>query len=328
MEIIITGANGFVGAALCRYMHQAGHKVIGVGRQPEPPAQLRQYASYKAADITQIMPDFAAEVCIHAGALASDTASFLDLYAANVSGTANVLQAARNCSYFIQISSSSVYAFGNKPMQEHEATLEKKLSRYGTTKLIAERLLEISIPAEQKRLILRPRAIYGLGDRVLLPRLLNLVKNNKQYLPVPPAVQTSLTHVDNIGYAINLFLQNQNQPALQIFNVADEPHYNLRETIIRVMAAVYPKPIKKIQVPVAIPKLLVWLNKYLPINPQLNSFALSMLTQSAVLDISIIKKEFGYNPVQNLNATLLNLSRWINDLGGVQEYVRKQITAP
>jgi nucleoside-diphosphate-sugar epimerase len=243
-------------------------------------------------------------------------------------GTVQVLQASVNCQYFIQISSSSVYAFGHHAMPETAASLKNKLSSYGTTKLLAERLLESQIPAGQHRLILRPRGIYGLGDRVLLPRLLSLVKKDKLYLPVPPSIQTSLTHVENIGYAINLFLQQPNPPALQIFNVADEFPYNLREALLRVITSIYGKPLRQVPVPVAMFRMLVALNKILRISPRLNLMALGMLTQNAVLDLTQIKKHLQYSPQLALIQTIPEISRWVNSLGGIAAYLEKQDAAP
>jgi 2-alkyl-3-oxoalkanoate reductase len=328
MKVLITGANGFVGAALCRYFYKAGHTVIGLGRQAKPPAQLRQYADYISGDITQKLPALNADVCIHAAALTSDTAHYQDLYANNVMGTVQVLQAAVNCKFFIQISSSSVYAFGNQALPEQAASLKNKLTPYGTTKLLAERLLETQIPEGQHRLILRPRGIYGIGDRVLLPRLLRLVKEDKIYLPVPPTVQTSLTHVENIGYAISLFLQKQNQPPLQIFNVADEPVYNLRETIMRATTAVYQKPLKMIPVPATAFKLLVGLNKLFRFSPGLNPMTQRILTQNAILDITEIKKKLNYSPRLTFDQTVPDISQWITGLGGVDAYLAQKESAP
>ncbi len=328
MKIVITGANGFVGAALCRYFSKAGHSVIAVGRQVEPPANLLKYATYIPADISTTLPLIEAHVCIHAAGLASDTATYPELYQNNVTGTKNILAAAANCQYFIQISSSSVYNFGSQPMLEHEASLEANLSDYGQTKLLAELLVQEYIPVNQKRLILRPRAIYGLGDRVLLPRLLKLVNRNKLYCPVPPDIQTSLTHVENIAYAISLFLQKENPAALQVYNIADEPGYNLRESAIQILEAVNQKPLKLITVPAAALKALVSINNIVPISPNLNPFVLGMLTKHSVLDISKIKKELNFAPAHTFNNTISDISQWITGMGGLPEYKKSYQEAP
>src|SRR5690606_15645227 len=108
-----------------------------------------------------------ADVCIHTAALPSDTDTYKSLIISNVEGTLNVVDAARKCRSFVYISSSSVYEFGQWPVSEDEASLQSSLSDYGETKLLAEEIVDLDIPEHQKRLILRPRAIYGKGEQLL-----------------------------------------------------------------------------------------------------------------------------------------------------------------
>ena len=52
MKIGITGANGFVGAALCRYFYKKGHEIIAIGSRENPSQHLLKIAKYIQADIT------------------------------------------------------------------------------------------------------------------------------------------------------------------------------------------------------------------------------------------------------------------------------------
>ncbi|MDB5264094.1 MAG: NAD(P)-dependent oxidoreductase [Adhaeribacter sp.] len=328
MKILITGANGFVGAALCRYFHQQGHTILALGRQSKPHPNLAAIADYLPADITQTLKPFRADVCIHAAALASDTAAYKDLYHNNVKGTCQVLRAARHCAYFVQVSSSSVYQFGKAPAKESDATLNANLSPYGRTKLIAEQLVLENIPTSQKRIILRPRAIYGIGDRVLLPRLLHLVKGNIIFCPVPATVQTSLTYIGNIGYAIDLFLQQIKPPRMQIYNIADAPAYNLRKSILQLLTAIYPPDAAYCQVPIFLLKLLGGINKMVPFSARLNPFVLHSLTQNALLDTGTSKAGLGYEPQYNFEDTYPQIAAWLQQLGGPDWYLKNLTQAP
>ncbi|GEO04533.1 dTDP-4-dehydrorhamnose 3,5-epimerase [Adhaeribacter aerolatus] len=328
MKIVITGANGFVGAALCRYFYQQGHSILAVGRQAKSHPNLAAIAEYLSADITQSLPPFRADVCIHAAALASDTATYQDLHENNVTGTRQVLAAARFCEYFVQISSSSVYQFKNIPAKESSATLAANRSPYGKTKLLADNLVGEDIPAGQKRIILRPRAIYGIGDRVLLPRLLELIKRNIVFCPVSAQISTSLTHVDNIAYAINLFLRQASQPALQIYNVADAPVYNLRQCVLQLLSAVYQQELKVCSIPVSLLKLLTDLNKIVPFSAKLNPLVLNTLTQSAVLDISAIRENLGYQPRYYFENRYPQIAAWLHGVGGLNYYLNNLAQMP
>jgi DNA-binding NtrC family response regulator len=61
------------------------------------------------------------------------------------------------------------------------------------------------------KFILRPRAIYGINDRLILPRLLKLVKGNRILFPKHITDKISLTHISNFISAIDLCIQNSKQ---------------------------------------------------------------------------------------------------------------------
>jgi 2-alkyl-3-oxoalkanoate reductase len=328
MKIVVTGATGFVGATLVRRLAQAGHTVLATGRQSSPPPNLLQYAEYRQADITRPQPLFKADACIHAAALASDTASYDRLYAANVEGSRQVVQAARNCAHFIQISSSSVYRFHMEAVREQEAFPCPQLSPYGLSKLLAEKVVMSERESYGHTLILRPRAIYGVGDRVLLPRLLKLLVGKTILCPVEKDTRTSLTHVDNLVYAVMLFLEQKPCPSHQTFNVADEPVYLLREVIIDLLKGITSSALTVRHVPSKGLRLLVQLNEYLRIGTSFTRFSLESLTQSAVLDTSSVRSGLGYRPRHNFLDALPLLTEWIQWQGGVQSYLTQQEQAP
>ncbi|MFM2267552.1 MAG: hypothetical protein RL757_993, partial [Bacteroidota bacterium] len=236
MKIFITGATGFVGASLTRYFAESGkHEVIALGRTANPPKQLLDVATYQQFDLSEKKNKYLdGDMVIHAAALASDSASYEDLYAANVVGTANLAQMSAGCGVFVLISSSSVYSFRNNlPKQENEAGNDFQfLTDYGKTKWLSEKMLHALPNAQQKRLILRPRAIYGVGDRVILPRLLEMVRGNYFIMPTAMDVLTSQTHVSQLSFFIDHFLnKNDFSESSYTFNIADKTPYLMGDSI-------------------------------------------------------------------------------------------------
>ncbi len=321
MRIAITGANGFEGASLCRYFHREGHEVIAVGATANPHPNLSKYATYLQADILKPIAAFEADVCIHAASLKSDTASYQDLFLSNVEGTLNVVEAAKYCSHIIHISSSAVYEFGEKPAKEIDADIDSDLSDYGETKLLSEEILQMDIPVNQKRLILRPRAVYGIGDRVLLPRLLHLLKRKTIFCPVENKIKTSLTHIDNIGYAIGLFLKDKNSPNFQIFNIADEKIYSLQDEIVEFLTEIENEPLKVISIPRGALNILSRLNSKLSFLKQINPVIIKAINRNALLDTFSIRKELKYQPVRDFQNSHLEISQWIKNMGGKKAYL-------
>ena len=328
MRIAITGANGFVGAALCRYFYRAGHQVIALGRSEKSHPNLLKYASYLQSNILKPIPYLEADVCIHAASLKSDTSSYHDLFLSNVEGTLNVVEAAKYCSHIIHISSSAVYEFGDSPAKEIDASIDNDLSDYGETKLLSEEIMQLDIPVNQKRMVLRPRAIYGIGDRILLPRLFNLLKRKTIFCPVESNIKTSLTHVENIGYAIELFLANKDSSKFQIFNVADEQVYSLQDKIIQLLTAIENQPLKVISIPRGASNILTRLNSKLNFIRQLNPVVLKSVSNNALLDTFSIRKELSYNPAHNFQNSHMEIVQWINQMGGKKAYLNSLGTVP
>ncbi len=296
MKIVITGADEFAGASFCRYFQALNHEIIAVGARENPHPVLKGYADYIQTDILKPIKAFDADICIHAAGLISDTGDYESLILSNVEGTLNVVEAAKKCKYIIHISSSSVYEFTAVPAKETDACVDADLSNYGETKLLAEEIMNFEIPAYQKRLVLRPRGIYGKDNPIDISGFLNRVYGALFFCPIKKNILTSLTHVDNIAYAIKLFLEQANAPALQIFNIADNQPYHLRTLMIDILSAATRKKLKVIQVPVIRLRLFVILKTKLNHFKKTSPIAVHYFKKSSVLDISKIKQELNYKP--------------------------------
>ena len=323
MKVAITGANGFVGAALCKYFFSAGHQVIALGNQDKPNPKLLKMATYIKTDITKSMDLIDADVCIHTAALPSDTDTYKSLIISNVEGTLNVVEAARNCKFIIHISSSTVYEFEDEPVKEDNATIQSKLSDYGETKLLAEDILEIDIPSHQRRMILRPRAIYGIGELMLLPRLLKLISGNLLLCPVRDNIHTSLTHVDNIGYAIELFIDKKDAKPINIYNICDEKPYSLKDLMLITASSVWKKQFKPVYIPRFILELVLFVNTRMHNYKTISRPVVDSLNKNAVLDTWRIRKELGYMPQNTFDKTLPQIIKWIDSFGGAKEYIKR-----
>ena len=322
--MLITGANGFVGASLCRYFYHKGYEIIATGRQAKSHPQLLSYATYFSADLTESLAPFDADVCIHAAGLASDTATYKNLYLNNVIATENILAASKHCKKVIYISSSSVYDFSKGIAKESSASLDAALSDYGKTKLQAEMRFQSELPEGQKRLILRPRAIYGIGDRVLLPRLLRMIKAGVIICPVADHIETSATHVDNLAYAIDLFLNQPKQPAFQVLNIADDCVYKLQNLIAKTLATVEGRKLRLIN----ISKLLPYMSGKIQLSKDLSPIALKALSTNSVLDLTNIKKSLVYSPSTTFGESCLELGKWIKSIGGKKAYLKSLNEVP
>jgi nucleoside-diphosphate-sugar epimerase len=312
-KIIITGALGSCGAALTQYFAARGYRVLASGRDEKPPAELLKIAEYFQADITRpfIFPE--ADVCIHTAAYSDDKAAYKDLYLPNVIGTKNVTNAAVHCKRFIHISSSSVYIPDANPISEEMAGRQKgvKLSSYGQSKLGSERMFAETYK-NNSAFILRPRAFYGAGDRVILPRILKLVKNEVFNRPGPMNVRVSLTHYDNLAEAVERCISSE-KTGINIYNVSDDKVYVFSEVIRRLVQELYGHQLPEKEMSIVLLRLLAILRV-----GGLTPLLVRSFTKDMVLNISKIKTELNYLGQADFYLKLKEVGDWVKHIGGVE----------
>ena len=171
MRALVTGTSGFVGGALGGYLRRRGWHVTGVSRRPARPGAVDVSLPH---DLSRSPPPVrdAPDVVVHAAALSSPWGPPAAFERANVAGTRHVLDLARRHpgTHLVLISSSSVlYREGDQlGVREDEPPPPRAVNAYAQTKLRAEELVRGHTGPWT---ILRPRAVYGVGDTVLFPRL-------------------------------------------------------------------------------------------------------------------------------------------------------------
>jgi nucleoside-diphosphate-sugar epimerase len=195
--VALTGATGFIGSRLLERLRGAGYRVRALYR-PRPGRALQD-----AADLTWIAGGVddhdalailmdGAEAVVHcAGSVRG--ARRTDFDRVNETGVLNTVRAAERepgCRRFLLLSSL--------------AAREPQLSDYARSKRLGEQALE----ANAGRLAwaaLRPPAVYGPGDREMLPVFRSMARG---LAPVPGKGdgRFSLIHVDDLASAVLAWL--------------------------------------------------------------------------------------------------------------------------
>lgn len=299
MKVLVTGASGFIGGHIVRRLTARGiYDVQGLGRTHL--AQLEnfpsEHAQYIQADLTTLAGrTFDAEICVHVAALANDHASWSVYMKENVQATKTLLAALPNCKIFIFISSSSVYDFSDgQPKQEEDALLSARLSMYGKSKLLAEMLIR-DWASISSRYILRPRAVYGSGDRVLLPRIQRLIWKGLFFLPGNLQVLSSLTNVNFLVDAVENAMQ-EHSDGVHTFNIADPKPYLLREKFEALGTELAGKPLHLVSLPMSLLMTVAKILQFLKISSNLSPQALHYLSQNSVLDTKKYQQRLSQQP--------------------------------
>lgn len=312
-SIFITGATGFVGAHLVRHFSESGWKVTASGRSAPAPELLKR-ATYVQADLSSVLFPQKASVAVHAAALASDTADWKTLEQTNIIGVKRVFEATRDCRNFIFISSSSVYPPGKKLHFENESIDNQLLSPYGRSKRLAEEWLLAQDWAHRNLFILRPRAIYGSGDRVLLPRLLRLVKNGWILSPGDMRVRCSMTHVGNLCEVVKTCAGVASEGA-HIYNVSDAQPYEMRTVVQKLLSEIHGIPLSFLPLPLWPLKQVARILEKTGIAQQFTPYALAAVSTDSILDIQKIRYELGHLPGRNIWDSTAAISAWVRCAG-------------
>ncbi|MFN0215669.1 MAG: NAD-dependent epimerase/dehydratase family protein [Saprospiraceae bacterium] len=312
LKCFISGSTGFVGAHLVRHFALRGASVDTIGRGGAPPG-LQKFARYCAADIRTDIPVQDCAIAVHAAGLASDNMTLKALRAANVMGTQKIFMATQSANIFIYISSSSVYDYRSTCHTEEDPVDMALLSPYGRSKREAENWLLSQDWRERTLVILRPRAIYGTGDRMLLPRLLRLTRDNKIYMPGEAQPNSSLTHINNLCEAVqgSLLLPS----GVHVFNVADAFPYDLRSAIAALLSEVLDKKMCLHSIPL---KPLQWIarwNDQLHLGLPITNMALNSLIKDSVLNIHKISLKLNFTPLFSFETALSEIGNWAREVG-------------
>lgn len=230
MILAITGGTGFVGQHLLRMAMEQGHKVRALTRAPRENAKGVTWIEGSLDDKDSLAALVAgADAVIHvAGRISGSRAEF---EAANVVGTANMLDAARTAGVrrFLHISSL--------------AAREPGLSDYGWSKERSEKVVAAST---LDWTVIRPPAIYGPGDRETL-ELFKMAKRG--FVALPPAGHLSVIHVADLCRLI-LALADREESFGQLYEPDDGreggwEHRHFARTLGRIFnrrAATVPMP--------------------------------------------------------------------------------------
>lgn len=292
MKILVTGVSGFIGSTIVEVLAANDQNQIwATGRSHTTRFHPFANVTYFQQDLSEPIPDQNCDVCIHCAGLADDKATWAEFERHNITATKNLIGVLRNCKLFIYVSSSSVYDFSDgKIKYETDASLDKDLTRYGRSKLLAEDVVRSS--TIESVYILRPRAVYGAGDRVLLPRILGLIRWGRMILPATISSKASMTHILNFTEVVSKSIERAT-PGVHVFNVADKKIYGLKSIFGEILQR---KSGKRtfVWIPGPLVKFLSFLSSFLGSPQKLSKQSLRYITEDSVLGLEKAENLLGY----------------------------------
>jgi len=320
MNILVTGATGFLGGVVCRQLLERGHDLTLLGRD---------FSRMSARDLSttkQIQADLrdserihaacqGIEAVCHAGALSSPWGRARDFEAVNLGGTRAVLEGCLKWGVrrLVQVSSPSVVfdGFNQHDLTEDAPYPRRQTSHYSHSKQRAEELI-LGARALLEVAVLRPKALYGPSDTSLLPRVLESARRGRLVQIGNGLNRVDLTYVDDAARALVLALEHPGSwPARPLWFVTGGEHVLLWEVIGRVLAHVGPSSRLRrvsLEAALAVASALEAVAHFTGKEPTLTRYTALILACTQTYNLSRIEQDLGYVPrfslEEGLNRTL------------------------
>lgn len=315
---LVTGATGGLGLALTRALLDAGYSVRATGRNPAAIGRLRDMgAEAVAGDLFDLGADDVCrdiDVVFHAAALSSPWGPDAVFQRANVDLTADLLEAARKAGAdgFVFVSSPSVYArwADQTGITEETAWPARPLNAYARTKGEAERLVLAADAPGFRTVAIRPRALVGPDDAVLLPRILRLVKRGRFPLFREGRAMVELTDARDAARALVLADMCREAVGGQAINVTGGRPVAVADLVRRLGEALGVE-VRTVSIPLVLGQALSVgadaLCRILPGRPEpvLTPYTLSTLAWSQTFDLSRARRLLGYEPEHDAVGTAM-----------------------
>lgn len=332
MTVLVTGASGFVGGAVVRALTDQGVPVRAMVRDPASAPPGVEVAVADLGDTAALAKAVSGvRAVVHAAAMLGEFGRTAEFFAVNVAGTDRLMQegAAAGVERFVFLGSPSALMapdggdqIGIDETVPHPARF---LNSYCETKAVAEQLVLAADAPGFTTCSLRPRAVWGPGDRrgPVVQILAKLRAGRLPDLSGGRDVRASLCYIDHLTQAVGLALTAENVGGRAYFVADADPvpvwptlnavarRFGLAEPSVTVPAPVLGGVLATIETLWRIPAVAQrW-------RPPLSRYAVALVTRSATYDISRAERELGYRPEISFEAGLEAFHSWVDDIGGL-----------
>ena len=301
VEVLVSGATGFVGKSLCGEMRNVNLRTIG--RSPSCIEEVRHFSGFfdRKDDFRTALEGV--EVVIHLAGRAhnfgeSEKAGSRLHDLVNHQGTLQFADQAREMGVkqFIFLSSAKVNGEFSRPHASFTQDDEPNpVGAYAQSKLKAELgLIRAHRGSSMDVVIIRPPLVYGSEVGGNFKSMVDWVRKGYPFPDVNAAEKRSFVFVENLVDFIIFCIGNKNA-SNQIFMVSDGDSYTTTELVSKI-AAVLGKKIKMIKLPYKLLKTIASLFG--------KSQAIEKLFGSLEVDITDTCKILGWSPPFDVDEAL------------------------
>lgn len=278
--VFITGAAGFIGSYTVREFADAGWHVFALVHRKTSPVLDELAESGKVTIVRGDLNDFAAvelqlqnetekhgavlDAIVHCAGRASDVGKRSEFRRVNFESVQNLcdLTLRMDIGRFVFISTTDVYGMRDFCGEsEYELPLQNNTGNpYPEFKIAAEEWIQTALPPERYAII-RPAAVWGIGDPTLTPRIVGFLKSSPWIVHFGKHQGRNrwpLAHVRNVAAAAFLAAALPEVGGRAI-NVLDS-EFTTMDDFYRILASVFipKKKLRSITLPMWLGKSFGW----------------------------------------------------------------------
>lgn len=306
MNAFLTGGSGFLGQRLIKHLVKLGWHVEALSRTAKSD-QIIHAAGGQPTRGSLNSPDHFydsltnADVVIHSAGLVEVWANESQMEKTNRVGTERLVAVAKNAGVktFVHISAAAVISDGGPidSAQIGNYLPEAPYGSYAQTKLAAEQNVLAATSPTFRTVVIRPPAIWGVGDMGILPEISAAIRK-KQFVWINRGnYRYDTCHVDNVCECI--ILAAKNPDASGIYFVRDNERKTFRTFIEGLLGS------QGIEAPgLSLPRGFAWFNAHcldvlwrflhLSSRPPITKDLLALIGDKICIDDGRARSELGY----------------------------------
>jgi nucleoside-diphosphate-sugar epimerase len=306
MEILVTGATGFLASHLIPALQQRDYVVRALVLPSEDATSLRErgvavYPGDVRRPETLTEPMRGADAVVHMAALMATWAPMRVHRAVHVTGTENVCRAAlaAGAGRLVHLSSAITYTPGKGVPIEEDFPQEPLHEPHAVTKAEGDKLVQRMIAKDElPAVIVRPEAMFGPNDRINFRRLADRMRAGKGIIIGSGRNAVPFVYVDDVVQGLLLALEHPHALG-QAYNITNDQTMS-EEQFLRAIADEVGGKAPRIHVPYralyGAATVAEWIATLTKREPLVTRHGVQMFGSHNPLSIDKARRELGYQP--------------------------------
>ena len=317
MRIFVTGASGFVGGHFAETLSKH-HEILALARSEKSAEAVRRFGARPVrGELGAVRPDDlrGVDAIVHAAAFVEEWGTRAQFWEANVIGTTQLLEVAREAGVkrFVHVGTEAAIFDGRDLVGVDEAhpypARQKYL--YSETKAEAERRVLAADGPAMTTISVRPRLVWGPRDASVLPAVLHMAEAGSFAWIDGGAQRTSTTHVANLVEALSLALTKGRGG--EAYFVADDGERTMRD-FLAALARTQGVDLGSRSAPAFVLRPAarviegIWRALRVARRPPMTRFAIDMMSSTVTVRTEKARAELGYRPVISVEDGLRDMT--------------------